>query len=432
MNQYHHRLIYLILFIIPTLSAYDNAHFYRATNLFFEPRLEKDYLTTFDFFVQGGSSKTARNKEHDSVPLLDIYGTHDMHELAIGVPCKDLSNPLDLIITQLSLIPSRCETSTDACKKLSKFATFSIGGEFSTFEAVLSFVQNIKRGFFVQLYFPIRRLKISNICLCDISPTDDACPNINTPIWQIFKNNFDAILARYDLSKAPVSKTSLGDITLLLGWTHSFQQTEVLDFVDTTFKFGVLIPSGDERCEDQVFSLPTGYDGHIAAVIDIDFAFGAFDWLTLGSHLDVLVFGNKTKCVRLKTGEHQSGWFKLAKGEAKREKGALWQVGAYIKADHVIRGLSLIFGYSFANKNRDELTPCDTEKFCPSIVNSDQMLFGWKMHTINIWLEYDFSTEKSIIGPRVSAYYNRPVGGKRIFTTGIFGGNVGVDIAWNF
>lgn len=430
LNRCH--LVALLFLTSCSIYAYDNAHFYRATNFFFEPRLERDYLTSVDFYFQGGSTSKARNKCHDTVPLLDIYGTSDMHELGIGVPCKDLSNPLDMIIQQLSLTHSRCQTSTDACKCQSKFANFSVGGEFSIIEGILSIAQNIKRGFFVQLYFPIRRLKITDIRLCDISPTDEPCPNINTPIWQTFKNNFDAILARYNLSKSPVSKTGLGDITILLGWTHSFQQTEVLDFVDTSFKFGVLIPSGEEKCEDQVFSLPTGYDGHVAAVIDGDFAFGAFDWLTLGGHFDVLVFGNKTKCIRLKTGQHQSGWFKLAKGEVKREKGVLWQIGSYIKFDHFIRGLSLLLGYSFVSKNHDELTPCDTEKFCPAIVNSDEMLFGWKMHTLNFIFEYDFSTEKSIIGPRISAYYNLVVGGKRIFTTGVGGGNVGIDIAWSF
>ncbi len=418
--------------LIPALSlGYDNAHFYRATNLFFEPRIERDYLTTLDFFIETGSTKKAWDRNHDSVCLLDVYGVHDMHELAIGVPGKDLSNPLDMIITQLSLLPSRCTTSADACKTVSQFATYSISGKFGIIEGIISIVQNIKRGFFFHLHFPIRRLKTNNICFCDISPTDGACPDVNTPIWQAFKNNFDAILSRYDLRRDAICKTSIGDITVLLGWTHSFKEPAVLDFVDTTFKVGALIPSGEQRCENQIFSLPFGYDGHIAAAISADFAFGAFDWFSLGGHFDTLVFGNKTKCIRLKTGQYQSGMIKLAKGEAKREKGTIWQVGAYLKADHFARGLSLLFGYSFVSKGRDEVTPCDTEKFSPSVASSDEMLLGWKMHTINLWLEYDFSRENSVVGPRISLFYNRPLGGKRVYTTDTFGANFGVDFAWD-
>lgn len=432
MNLYFRHLVYLlfIIFLSP-LYAYDNAHFYRATNFFFEPRLERDYLTSFDFFFQAGSTDKAHNSEHNTVPLLDIYGTSNMHELAVGVPCKDLSNPLDLIIQQLSLIPSRCSTSIDASRTQSQFATFSICGDFSILEGIFSFAQNFKRGFFMHFYFPIRRLKIANIHFCDISPTDDACPNINTPIWQIFKNNFDAILARYNLSKKPFQKASIGDMTFLLGWTHSFQSMEVLDFVDTTFKLGMLIPSGDVLCENEIFSLPFGYDGHWAFVLVGDLAFGAFDWLTMGLHFDTLIFAGRTSCFRLKTGEFQSGLIKLATGEARREKGALYEIGAYFKADHFVRGLSLIFGYSFVNKNHDEFTPCNLELFSPSIANSDEMLMSWKMHTLNFIFEYDFSTEKSIIGPRISVYYNLPVGGKRIFMTGVGGGNLGIDIAWD-
>lgn len=41
---------YLIFLIVAANGAYaiDNPHFYRATNMFLEPRLEHDYLTTFD------------------------------------------------------------------------------------------------------------------------------------------------------------------------------------------------------------------------------------------------------------------------------------------------------------------------------------------------------------------------------------------------
>ncbi len=432
MNQYAKHLLILIACIASSqLWAIDNAHFYRATNLFFEPRLERDYLTSFDLFLQSGSTRDARNRDHDTVPLFDIYGTSDMHELAVGVPCKDLSNPLDLIIQQLSLLPSRCVTSNDACKDISKFANYSIGGKFSVMESFISLAQNIKRGFFFHFFFPIRRLKVSDVCFCDISPTDNTCPNINTPIWQAFKNNFDDILARYCLSRECYSLTNIGDVSLDIGWTHSFQKTEVLDFVDTTFKFGIIIPSGEERCEDRIFSIPFGYNGHFGATLSGDLAFGAFDWLTLGAHFDAMVFGNKTKEIRLKTGQAQSGMIKLAKGCSKVERGSQWEVGGYLKLDHFVRGLSFIVGYSFVSKNKDIVTPEDCEKFDLGIANTDQALFGYKMHTVNFFVEYDFSQENKIVGPRIAGYYNWVVGGERIFTTNVGGANFGVEFAWD-
>ncbi len=412
--------------------AFHDTDFYRANNLFYEPRLEKDYLTTLNVHLQGGSTSKGRNACHETVPLFDIFGTSDMHELAVGVPCKDLSNPLDVIIQQLSMIPSRCYTSQDACEDTFRFANYSISADFDIFEAYLAWVQNISHGFFIQVDIPIKRMRVCNICFADISPTTPACPNINTPIWKAFKNNFQEILDRWDICCQSYTKSGLGDIAAVVGWTHSFQDTKVLDFVDTTIRFGVVIPSGEEANPDRLFSISFGYDKHTAALIDGSFAFGVYEWLSIGSYFDVLVFGSKTRCVRVKTGLQQSGIIKLAKTEASVEKGPLWQVGAYIKADHFARGLSLLFGYSFASKNSDCITPCDTEKFCPSIINSDQMIQGWKMHTINMKAEYDFAREGKMFGPRVAFYYNRPVGGKRYFTTGIIGGEAGLEIAWDF
>ncbi len=431
MNQRIYATLSILLMTTSCLHAYDNAHFYRATNLFFEPRMERKGMSTADFFLQGGSTGKGWDKNRNKVPLFDIYGTNNMHELGVGVPGKSMSNPLDLILVQLSLLPSRCATSADACKTTTEFATYSIDGNFSILEGMISIMQNFKYGFFFHYYFPIRRLQVDSICFCDLSPTDDICPNVNTPIWQLFKNNFDAILERYGLDRNPYCQTTIGDMAALLGWTHSFQNSAILDFVDTTFKAGALIPTGDEKNECHLFSIPSGYNRHFGLIVDADFAFGAFDWLTLGGHFDLLVFADKTRCVRMKTGLQQSGIIKLALDEAKEELGTLWQAGAYIKADHFLQGLSALVAYSFASKSQDILTPCNTDKYPPSTVNTDEMLFGWNMHTINFWLEYDFTKENSLFGPRVSFYYNRPVSGKRVFATGILGGNFGVDIAWD-
>ena len=208
MNQ-RIRSLYSILLLTTSALAYDNSHFYRASNLFFEPRIDRNYMTSFDLFFQAGSTREAWNKDHHKVPLFDLYGTNNMHELGVGVPGKDLSNPLDMILTQLSLTPSRCSTSTGACKDISQFATYSICADFSIIEGIISIMQNWKHGFFFHFYVPFRNFKVNNISFCDISPTDSKCPNINTPIWQTFKNNFDDILARYHLSRDCFSWTSL-------------------------------------------------------------------------------------------------------------------------------------------------------------------------------------------------------------------------------
>lgn len=430
-------LLFVFLVSIPIvqttpLHAIDNAHFYRATNLFLESRIERDYLTTFDITIGDGHTRKGRNQFGNTVPLLDTFGLYNMHDLGVGVPGKDINNPNDLILIQLARTPGRGLPNTCiGCPITPQFAFFSVSGEFNILEANLFYLQNFECGFFTEVHLPVRRIKIDHICFKDISPTDEICPNEMTPIWQAFKTQFDAILRNYDLCAGPVRETGVGDLSILAGWTRNNQETCVLDFIDTTFQFGILAPTGKQRNENQVFSIPLGYNGHVAFPFSIDFALGLYEWLTLGLHFDAMVFLSKTKEIRLKTAPDQSGLIKLAKGRAKIDRGTLWTAGLYAKADHVCRGFSWIVGYSFAKQDKDTITPC-----CPCfdicIANSDETLRGFTMHTVHLWAEYDFTQDDACAGARVAFFYNAQVGGKRIFETNMIGGALGLDFTWGF
>ncbi len=400
--------------------AYDNPHFYRATNLFPEPRLERNFLTSLDITIGGGATSKGRDFDHETVPLFDIFGVHNMQELSVGVPNKDLNNPLDLILNQLSLLPAR-----------ENFATFSITGRFNIIETNVSLIQNFKRGFFIQFHIPIRRLQVKNITFNDLSPTDNINPNINTPEWQRFLQFFDDILERHNLSKNRIRRTGVGDLTSWIGWTHNYQETDVLDYIDIHIMIGILSSTGKQRDENNIFSIPQGYNGHWGVPINTALSFGAYEWLTLGGYLNAIFFANKTHAMRLKTGPQQSGLIKLAKGIVTTDKGSVWHAGLYVKADHVARGFSLTFAYSFGAKGRDALSPEKPDIFDPAIINSDEMLKGWKMHTIHLFAEYDFTQEDSKIGSRLGIFYNRQIGGKRIFKTNLAGGSFGLEIVWD-
>ncbi len=409
-----------IILLASTIHTFDNVHFYRASYLFSEPRFQRNLLTSFDITIGGGSTDKSRDQNHDIVPLLNIFGLHSMHELGVNVPNKNLIDPRDITLTQLALTPAR-----------DNFATFSIDGTFSIFEADFSYIQNTYRGIFLQAYLPVRKLQIKDIEFTDLSPTGIIFPNKDTPIWQAFLRQFDGILQKYELSREPTDRTGVGDLTFFVGWTHNYQETKTLDFVDMTLRFGVLCPTGKTKDEDEIFSLALGYNGHWGIPFVADLSLGLYDWLTLGTHLQTMFFAKRTTDVRMKTGPQQSGLIKLAKGLVEIDKGAIWNAGGYIKADHFVYGLSVILGYTFASQNRDHLCPCKPDIFIPSIVNSDEMLKGWKMHTINLFVEYDFTGPDSKFGPRIALLYNAQVGGKRVFKTNILGGNIGLDIAWD-
>ncbi len=345
-----------------------------------------------------------------------------MQALGVNVPGKNLNSPVGIALTNLALLPAR-----------DGFAHLSYKGNFSVAEVFLQYTQNLRRGFFIQAQVPLRKLKISNVYYTDCSPRDDEFPNINTPAWQTFLNLYDTILATFGLNACGATSQGIGDISAYLGWSYSYEQTELLDYVDAEFKLGVFIPTGKQQNEGCVFSLPLGYDGHLGIPIQFNAAIGSFDWMTVGMHVGGIAFVDKVKSIRMKTDLAQSGFIKLAQACANVKKGNIWHAGGYFKADHFCRGFSFLVGYTFAQEQRDTILPCDTNLFSEAIAGcSDPMFQGWTMHTVNFIADYDFTTETCLVGPHVGLFYNLQVAGTRTFNTSVGGGQLGLDIAWQF
>lgn len=416
------KIVLLLALCTLSLHSFDNFHFYRASYFVGEPRFIKPGLGSFDFYLASGGTCRARDCVGcGKTCLLNIYGLHNMHDLGVNVPCKDLSDPVDIVLTNLALVPSRAG-----------FGQLLFKGDFSIAEAIIQFTQNFTRGFFMQIGLPLRRMSISNVNFTDCSPHDDLYPNINTPAWQAFLNMFPAILAKYNLYIGNTTSMGIGDASFYLGWAYSYTDTEVIDYVDTEFKIGVYAPTGKERNQQEAFSLPTGYDGHVGIPIQFNAAVGSYDWVTLGMHAGGIAFLDKKKNVRIKTALSQNGFIKLACAQACVKKGNIWHAGGFFKADHFCRGLSFVLGYTFAQENKSRVSPLHAELCNQTIVNSDGPLLGWSMHTVHFIFDYDFTQEDAFMGSHFSLFYNWQVAGKRTFNTSMAGGQLGLDFSWTF
>ncbi len=415
------RCLFIGLATISFATAIDNPHFYRANFFWGEPRFEKNWLTSWDFLISGGSTKKAFNCNGQKTALLNVFGLHAMQNLGADIPCLDEQNELDRILIDLNNLPCR-----------DNFGKLLFKGDFSIVEAVINGYQNLCSGFFLQLYLPIRRLTIQNIQYCDKSPEDTIVPNKNSPEWIQFLGNFSQILARYGRSITNVHRMGIGDLTLLAGWTFNNQDTTYADYYDVTAKFGILFPTGKKRSLRNPFDLPLGYDGFYGMPLKFDCSMGYWEWLTCGAHIGALFLFDRSRCIAMKTAHDQNGFIFLTSGKALVDPGTIWDIAAYTKADHIFRGLSLLVGYCFTLKERDCIKPDTTNIFIPEIVNSDQRFRSWQMHVIHWFLEYDFAHEPSDIGPRIGFFYNWIIGGKRIFDTTMAVASVGIDIEWCF
>ena len=415
--------IYLVALIAIISSTYidgiDNPHFYRATNMFPEPRIEHDYLTSFFANLEGGTTTKGRSASNEIVPLFDIYGTHNIQKLNSNTLYTDPNNSYDLLLNNLAKLPTR-----------PNFATISLAGSFNIVESNLSFTQNFAHGLFLFFYLPVRKLKINAISSTDLSPDDEIFPNKQTPEWQSVFQDLNPLLANYGINTCPTTSTGAGDLTSWLGWTHNYQDTTTIDFVDVTVMGGLLAPTGKKRDENKLFSLPTGYNGHWAFPLCTMLSVGCYEWVTIGGYLNTLFFLNRDQTMRLKTDSTQRGIIKLAHGNVSVHKGPLINTGIYFKADHFGHGFSLTTAYSFALQKKESLNAKDPALFnCPTI-NSDSRLAGWNMHTFNFSLEYDFGHEGKKVGNRIGLFYNLQIAGSQTFNTNITGGMYGLDIGW--
>jgi hypothetical protein len=418
MKYTHYLIIASIIIISAWTHCVDNPHFYRATNMFLEPRLEHDYLSTFEATVSGGSTTQSRSANNSIVPLLDIYGPANIQELNANTLFTNPDNTYDTLLNNLAQLPKRAD-----------FATLSIDGKFHIIESNLSFTQNLSHGLLLSFYLPVRKLKIDDISFIDLSPNDDIFPNKNTPEWQAVLQDFNPLLCNYGINPSGATEIGVGDLSSYLGWTHNYQETTTIDFIDVTLMAGLLSPTGKQKNELNPFSLPIGYNGHWAFPLCAMLSLGHYEWVTFGGYVNSLFFLNKDKTMRLKTDSDQSGILKLASGTVVVHRGPLVHTGLYFKADHFGHGFSFTTAYSFASQQKSHLKPCDLAQFNCAIINSDPMLAGWNMHTFNFILEYDFAREGDKTGNRIGVFYNLEIAGKRTFNTNIAGGLYGLDIS---
>lgn len=416
---FSHSALFVALLLAPmsVFAKQANTKFHhRAAQTAHETRYERNCLATFEVELMGGRATKGYNSAKDKVNALRIYGLNELGMAGVNAAGAATDHFLH---GDLNIISGH------------KGVGINFDGKYSMFEANLSYTQNFCNGFFVDFNLPIKKLKISDITEETVLGTltgGDA-----TALRSVVANLATTLaLPAYDLTFEAASKTGIGDIMVTGGWTCNHDDIESLDFLDTTIKLGVSIPSAKKRDQDKAFELALGYEGHTGIAASFDMGIGFYEWITLGTHVGGLFFLDKTINMRMQTNKDQNGWLKLQKGDAKYDMGNIWNAGGHLKADHIFKGVSLMFGYNYVHKGDDTLTPTDTAKFESEAVNADVMHKSWNQHAVSVTLEYDMAEEGRRWNPYFSVFYSRPVKGKYIFVSDVGGGTAGVNVAMDF
>lgn len=407
----------LTLSIAPIIKA-NRLTYYRTPNWVSEPRLTNPYLSSASLYIGAGDTRLGYNQHGQEVGLLNRFGEENFRAIAQGVPSSILNQNNNHILDDLAILSEP------------DFGKIKFTGDFKFTEFNLKLIQNWKYGFYTELNVPFRKFTLNNLNYLDQSNLDQI-GSANATDWRNLTNNLIANLKKYDITIDNSNFSTVGDLTLELGWTESHTNTRYLDYWDTEIKIGVIIPTARHNCYHCPLLINPGYDGATGFPLSFNIAAGAYEWLTIGTQITGILFPEHTKIMGIKTDLNQTGLIRLASSTVNLEPGNIWGFATYLKADHLAWGFSAALGYQFSKQQKTRLVLPNGSPFDCHIANTDAKLQGWHMHTINLNLECDFASDLNHqYYPQINLTFDLPFSGKYCLRNKMIGGTIEFNIDW--
>lgn len=411
-----------IVLIFQNISGFGHEFFYKNSIPSYEPRFDRDFLSSFDISVCCGSAHNGKNTKQEKVSVLDIYGLQDLYYTFLNYN-KYPAAPGTLSGAQINTIDNFLAlAAADTTRKIGKV---SFEGKFRYCATEVAITQNLISGFFLEILIPFSRLSVRDIVRVHQSSTTN-------PDWTTFNEQLEELLEVYNLSIKETSHSGISDVTLLGGWTNNAETSDVFDFFDMSVRLGISIPTAKARNTNIAFAPAHGYNGHIGIPIIATLAWGLYDWLTVGTHVKGQYFLKNNGVSRVKTDGNETGYITLRQTAVRESLGNLWSIGTYMKADHILRGFSLQCNYNYSIQEHAYLEPFDTEHFSATIINTDERLHKWSGHEIYCAAEYDFAQDGQQWNPHIKVFYAQTVQGRRSYLTKSGGFSTGLYIIVNF
>ena len=408
--------IYILVALVTSAVSHprDISNFYYARIFPGEPRFEKPWLAEGFIRLMGSSSDHGYDIDGKQQPLFDIFGKHNPRTWAHEIPDLDpANNSIDQLLSDISNLDSRQAPNLTA------------DGELQVIQVDMQYTQNFDHGIFATVHMPIRDIDISKV---RVTPTDAS----NNGTYTQFLEQFDTILHRFGYQQRSQEQSDLGDISLSIGYTCNYENTEAIDFIDTTIQAGVLTPSGKKVDPRTVFDVPHGFNERTGFMLHYTNAFGIYDWLTFGWYAHAIIFAPIVMKQRIHTTRDGSGWIAPRSVNLHISDGHLWNVGMYTKADHFVQGFSILFGYSYDRKEASCAQPVNADATPDIDISNNPRLCGWKKHTFHWSTSYDFAHCDRPYAPELTIFCNHIIDGNQVFESSAGGMSLGCNITFSF
>jgi hypothetical protein len=295
-------------------------------------------------------------------------------------------------------------------------------------KAVGAFSARYHTPYYVSLavHVPLYSLRLSRVNFVDLTPPSD------TVIREFLTDDLVQVVHQFDpeLQLTGWSRSGVGDVSFFAEFLRSFpQRRECLSDVFLNLRVGVTTPTGKRKNENEILSMPFGFDGSTGLVFGGGIMLTWFDMFRAGLDVEFWqLFGN-TRNRRIKIHENQTEFLFLAKVPAYTDYGFTQRYNLCVQALNFYRGATATIAYQCYRHGEDKLA-LFTNSFSQELANTAEHLQEWKFHQLIFRLEYDFQCdvpESSTLKPHVQVFYKLPLKGKRAVLAHLIGGAISLS-----
>lgn len=262
---------------------------------------------------------------------------------------------------------------------------------------------------YFSLFFPMYFMQLEDVQLKDL--TEDLTFQ-DFLVREFLTNNIRDNVERLGcLRLAPWSKAGPGDLVLTLGWQRNFAQDRPwLKNVKVEIKGGATFPTGLQADEDLLFPIPFGNDGSYGIFVGGNLILNWANCVMGGIDLRFYHQFGHTKIRRIKTEEHQTDLFLLAKANTFKDYGLTQEYYMFLQSYRFLDTMSFKFAYNYIFHQEDELCVIGTN-FSSIPANTAQSLEDWTIHSLVFMVDYEWRNE-FCDGLRMSLFYKQPINGR--------------------
>jgi len=454
------RILILLFFVVSStffsLFALDLPVFYRAP--YFQNTFEKDeakYTTQFSFKYMHGQTHKTWDDGNNKVSLFSGYGYADITKLGLNYENPTQEIKAYWFDQNAPFNPAVYKSKTNPMDGLIDF-----NGKFEMDEFAILIQQDLFWGLFVQVYVPLRDIRLKGITYKNLGADKiGGANNDAVNVEDFMQNQLNPILKSVGVNdyKKSYSDSGVSEVLISAGW-HKWSKiaSPIIKTISGSAQVGALIPACGEKTQDVAFSIPLGYDNFYGANFRANIFVGIFDWAGVGGSAGGSLLFSEKRNIRVKTDYQQAGWIQLQKAYIDVETGSEWDFEGYVQLGPVY-GLSCMVGYSYARQESTHYTNKDAnflktysedklnqkpwdqdypDQIFPYVVskdgilNSDQKLRAWDIHTLHLVAKYEVECNK--FDPSIQFEYNYPFYGINSWPTDTWGGTANLMIKFKF